>query len=211
MNGECEICCRSGTEWQGSSGWLSILTGIQHSVLQTAAETLTMAATRRVVQSSSGSSSPSKSRVRAGGPAIGEEAHQSFVSLPVEGGDNTDTTSAAIKPEEVALSSSVLVAAAGPVGQGAAAAHRTADGRNKRKGRSSPASTEANTDAASSSGNRSSKINSRGRAKRARRTGDDDVVVLEADDHLGGASGSASGQGKAVLGPGAKVAVKPEH
>jgi len=96
----------------------------------------------------------------------------------VEDGDDTDTT------KEVALSSGILVAAASPIRRGCAAAHRGDNGRNKRKARSLPASAEANIGAPPSSGNRSSKttLHSRVRAKRARRTGDDDVVVLEADD-----------------------------
>jgi len=116
-----------------------------------------------------------------------------------------------MKTEEVELSSGILVATAGPACQDGAAAHRSADGRNKRKDRSSPASVEVSTGAASSSGKRDSKTTSLGRAKRSRRTGDDDVVVLEADDQQGRASGSATRRGAAVLGLGAKVAVKPEH
>jgi len=105
-----------------------------------------------------------------------------------------------IKTEEDALSSGILVGPAGPIRRGGVAAHRGASGRNKRKGvrwwtypldhivsertkgRSSPPSAEADTDAASSSGNRSSQTIGRGRAKRARQAGDDDVVVLDADE-----------------------------
>ncbi len=129
-----------------------------------------------------------------------------------EDGDDAVATTTAIKTEEAALSSCILVAAAGPVGEGGPTA-RGADGRNKRKGRSSPASGDGNTGAASSSANRSGDSIRRGRVKRARRAAADDVVVLETDDHRGGASASTSAarRGAAVLGAGAKVALKAER
>lgn len=129
----------------------------------------------------------------------------------IEDGDDTANTTATVVKTEVALSSSNLVATAGPIGQGGADANRGAGGRNKKKGRLSPASAEDNTDATSSLGNHSSKTTTRGGDKRARRTVDDDVAVLEADDHPRGASGSAARQGAAVVGPRANVSVKPEH
>jgi len=167
---------RGGQGRRGGSAGSLISAGVPTlppAVPQAEAESRPMIATRKVGRSCSGggSSSTSNSRVAAGGPAIVAEAPPPCPGLPVEDGDHPATASTAIKSEEVALSASILVAAAGPDSQGGPAAHRGADGRNKRKGRSSPASTESNTGAASSPGNRSSKTTSRGSGKRARRTG----------------------------------------
>ncbi len=79
---------------------------------------------------------------RGGGFAAGDGGS-------AEDGDGTatTTTTTTIKVGGVGalLPSSVLVAAAGPVGQGGAAEHGGADGQNKSTGRPSPAPAEANT------------------------------------------------------------------
>lgn len=174
-----------------------------------------MPATRRVRQCSSNISS--SNRVGAEETAVMVEGRPPCPSLRVEDddadGSHVVTTATATKTEEVAVFSHVVVAAAGPLREGGAAAHRTAGGRNKRNGRSSRPSAGANTDAASPRGSRSnSKSTGRGGAKLARRATDDDVVVLEADGQPGGASGlSATRRRASVLGPGTKVAVKLEQ
>ena len=158
---------------------------------------------------SSGEVRGTSARGRGGGSAADDGGS-------VEDGDDTATTTitTAVKTEGVALSSSVLFAAAGPVRPGGAAIRHGADGRNKRKARSSPTSGEANAAGSSSSGDHRSCSNttSRGRAKRARRAAaNEDVVMFETDDQPVGASGSATRRRAGVLGPGTKVAVKPEH
>ena len=112
--------------------------------------------------------------------AVVTEGRPPCLSLPVEDDDDDDvsTTTTAVKTEEVALSSNALVTAAGPVREGGSAAHRTAAGRNKRKGPFSPPSAEMKTDDASSPVNSSRReTTSWGLAERTPRTADDDVVV----------------------------------
>ena len=203
----------------GTAGsWMStVVPPVPPTVSQTEASTQPTVAVRRGGDSHSSSSS-SSSRIRIS-PVGAEEAVVTegippCPSVPADGDEGDALAAAAaatvVKTEEVALSSGVIAAAACPVREGGAAAHRTAAGRNKRKGHSSPTFDEANTAVASSSGYRSSKTTGWRPAKRTRRTGNDDVVVLESDDQPGEVSGSATRRQAAGLEPGAKVAVKPE-
>lgn len=92
-------------------------------------------------------------------------------------------------------------------GREVGAARRLGDARNKRTGRALPSAAETGT-GVSLSGKRSG--SSRRSGKRARHAVDDDVVVVEADDHAVTAAGSTTRE-VANKGPGARVAVKPER